>query len=98
MEIPVSLERVAGWLQAEYKPHEDRGWLRSKAEDIRIAVRDVSSRIRTSGIRTADEQKLFMRSCLTLALNCVKAQMFIVLEAQEQAPRQEQTVNFTMTM
>lgn len=98
MEIPVSMERVTGWLQAEYKPHEDRGWLRSKAEDIRIAVRDVSSRIRTPGIRTADEQKLFMRSCLTLALSCVKAQMFLVLEAQEQAPRQEQTVNFTMTM
>ena len=98
MEIPVSIERVDRWLQAEYKPHEDRGWLHSKAEDVRTNAREVSRRIRTTGIRTVDEQKAFMRSCLTLALSCVKTQMFLVLKAHEQMPRQEQTANFTMTM
>ena len=98
MEIPVSIERVASWLQAEYKPHEDRGRLRSKAEDIRISVKDVSSSVRIPGIRTVDNQKTFMRSCLTLAMSCVKAQMFIMFNMSDQLSQQEQTVSFIMKM
>lgn len=98
MENPVSLERVTSWLQSEYKPHEDRGWLRSKTQDVQLAITEVSSRIRISGIRTVDDQKAFMRSCLTLALNCVKAQMFITLNMSDQLSLQEQSVSCTMTI
>lgn len=98
IENPVSVECVTSWLQSEYKPHEDRGWLRSKTQDVQLAITEVSSRIRISGIRTVDDQKAFIRSCLTLALNGVKAQMFITLNMSDQLSLQEQSVNCTMTI
>jgi hypothetical protein len=98
MEIPLSVERAAGWMQTEYKPHEDRGWLRTRLADIQTDSKDISRRFQASGIRTLDEQKAFLRSCLKLALDCVKAQMFLELEAPAMLQKQEQAEDFTITM
>lgn len=98
MERPVLMEQVVTWLQSEYKPHQDRGFMRTKAEDIRTDIKAVTQQSQASGIRTLDEQKALLNSYLKLALDCVKAQMFLALEAHSQRPVQEQTENFTMTM
>lgn len=98
MERPVLMEQVVTWLQSEYKPHQDRGFMRTKAEDIRTDIKEVSGLFQASGIRTLDEQKARLNSYLKLALDCVKAQMFLALEVPSQRPVQEQTENFTMTM
>lgn len=98
IEILVSIERVTGWLQTEYKPHEDRGWLRTKTENIRTSIRETSRRINAPGIRTLDEQKTLMCSCQKLALDCVKAQMFLELEAPKQCMEPEKASEFTMRM
>lgn len=98
MERPVLMEQVVTWLQSEYKPHQDRGFMRTKAEDIRTDIKAVSGQFQASGIRTLDEQKARLNSYLKLALDCVKAQMFLALEVPSQRPVQEQTENFTMTM
>ena len=42
--------------------------------------------------------KQLCRSYLSLALDCVKARMFMELESPELIPEQEQAVNFTMSM
>lgn len=95
MERPVLMEQVVTWLQSEYKPHQDRGFMRTKAEDIRTDIKAVTQQFQASGIRTLDEQKALLNSYLKLALDCVKAQMFLALEAPSV---QEQTENFIMTM
>jgi hypothetical protein len=98
MERPVLMEQVVTWLQSEYKPHQDRGFMRTRAEDIRTDIKAVTQQSQASGIRTLDEQKALLNSYLKLALDCVKAQMFLALEAPSQRPVQEQAENFTMTM
>ncbi len=72
--------------------------MRTKAEDIRTDIKAVTRQFQASGIRTLDEQKALLNSYLKLALDCVKAQMFLALEAPSQCPVQEQTENITMTM
>lgn len=98
MERPVLIEQVVARLQSEYKPHQDRGFMRTKAEDIRSDIKAVTGQFYASGIRTLDGQKALLNSYLKLALDCVKAQMFLTLNAPPQCPVQEQTKNFTMTM
>ncbi|BAE86326.1 DUF3991 domain-containing protein [Desulfitobacterium hafniense] len=98
METPAPLERVVAILQSEYKPHQDRGRMRSKAEDIRADIREVTRRSCAIGIRTLDEQKALQNSYLKLALDCVKAQMFLILERPSQSQKQELSGNFTMIM
>ncbi len=98
MERPVLMEQVVTWLQSEYKPYQDRGFMRTKAEDIRTDIKAVTQQSQASGIRTLEEQKALLNSYLKLALDCVKAQMFLALEVYSQRPVQEQTENFTMTM
>lgn len=98
MEQPVTAEQLVRKLQSEYKPHEDRGWLRSRAEDIRRGLADIDRQINTPGIRGEEDQLRLCQSYLRLALDCVKAQMFVELEIAALLPVQEQAENFTMTM
>ena len=98
MERPVTAEQLVCRLQSEYKPHEDRGWLRSRMEDIRRNLADIGRQIDTPGIRSEDDMKRLCRSYLSLSLDCVKARMFVELESPELVPEQEQAVNFTMSM
>ena len=98
MERPVTAEQLVCRLQSEYKPHEDRGWLRSRMEDIRRDLADIGRQIDTSGIRSEDDMKRLCRSYMSLALDCVKARMFVELESPELIPEQRQAVTFTMSM
>ncbi|OCN02080.1 hypothetical protein A7X67_04925 [Clostridium sp. W14A] len=98
MERPVTAEQLVCRLQSEYKPHEDRGWLRSRMEDIRRDLVDIGRQINTPGIRGEDDMRRLCRSYLDLALDCVKARMFVELESPEPILEQEQAVNFTMSI
>ena len=99
MERPVTMEQLISKLQNSYRPHEDRGWLRTKAEDIRLDVSDIDRQVHSEGIRTLEDSKKILSSYLRLSLNCVKTQLFVELEAPISLPVEEETAsNFTMSM
>ncbi len=98
MEHPVTTEQLVRKLQSSYRPHEDRGWLRTRMEDIRNTLAEINRRVNTSGIRTSEELHSLGNSCFRLALDCVKARIFIELESQIMLPKQEQPHNIMMTM
>jgi hypothetical protein len=98
MEHPVATERLLQKLQDSYLPHEDRGWLRTKAEQIRQDVSDIGRQLQTSGIRTQADKEKLLSSYQRLALDCVKTMMFVEQELPSMLPAQEQTVDFSMTM
>jgi hypothetical protein len=98
MERPVSIEQLIEELQNSYRPHQDRGWLRSKAEDIRLDLEDISREVHSVGIRSREEKHNLICSYMRLALDCVKAQLFVELEVPSLLPVQGQTANFIMTM
>jgi len=99
MVRPVTMEQIVGRLQNSYLPHQDRGWLRTKAEDIRFDVSDIDHQLHSDGILTLEDKQKLLSSYLRLALSCVKTQLFVEMETSIQLPVQEVTVlNFTMSM
>lgn len=98
MEQPVATERLLQKLRDSYRPHEDRGWLRTKAEQIRQDVSDIGRQLQTPGIRTLEDKEKLQSSYQRLALDCVKTMMFVEQELPSMVPVQEQATNFSMTM
>jgi len=98
IEQPVTIEKLIQKLQDSYRPHEDRGWLRTKAEQLRQDVSDISRQLQASGIRTLEDKEKLLSSYQRLALDCVKTLMFVELETPSLLPAQEQAANFSMTM
>jgi hypothetical protein len=60
------------------------GKAENKAEDIQRDVNAINVQLNTSGIRTLEDKQKLIASYMSLALNCVKAQIFIYLKEQEQ--------------
>ena len=99
IEQPVTIEQLIGQLQESYQPYQDRGKLRSKAEDIQQNVATVNRQSNLVGIRSLDDKQNLISSCMHLALDCVKAQISVGLEYQKQL--QQQAANkslFNMVM
>jgi hypothetical protein len=96
--MPVTTEWLLQKLQDSYRPHEDRGWLRTKAEQIRQDVSDIGRQLQTPGIRTQVDKEKLLSSYQRLALDCVKALLFVELEMPKLLPAQEQASNFIMAM
>ena len=84
LEKPINFKQLTDELCHSYHPHQDRGKLKTKAEDIQQDVNAIIAQLNTSGIRTLEDKQKLIASYMSLALNCVKAQIFICLEEQEQ--------------
>jgi hypothetical protein len=98
MERTVTMEKLIESLQNSYRLHRDRGWLRTRAEDIRSGLADISRQANATGVRTLDDRKKLISSYQRLALECVKTRLFVEREAPSLLPVREQTANFIMTM
>ncbi len=99
MERPVATDELVRQLEESYRPHQDRGWLRTKAEDIRLDVAALDRQLRAAGLRSPQDKQNLAASYMRLALNCVKAQLAVTLDTQKQLPVQEEAAsNFIMTM
>ncbi len=80
MDEPVTVDQLIGELQDGYRPHQDRGMLRSKADDLQKDITDISRQINIAGLRSPEDQHRLIASYLHLAQDCVKAQIFVYLE------------------
>ena len=98
MERLVTIEQLAQKLQDSYRPHEDRGWLRSKADVLRQDILDICRQLQASGIRTLEDKEKLLSSYQRLALDCVKTMMFVEQGLPSMVPAHEHAVNFSMTM
>jgi hypothetical protein len=84
LEKPMNFKQLTDELCRSYHPHQDRGKLKTKAEDIQQDVNAINDQLKTSGIRTLEDKQKLIASYMSLALNCVKAQITICLESQQQ--------------
>ncbi len=99
MERPVTAEQLVGNLRDSYRPHLDRGWLRTKAEDIRDTAANIDRERQSPGIRTLEDRMHLVEDYKRLALQCVQAQLFVRLEAPLQVQAPEETApNFELRM
>jgi hypothetical protein len=81
-----------------YRPHEDRGWQRLRFENIRKDLADINRQVDAPGIHGEDDMQQLCQSYLNLALNCVKARMFVELEAPKQLHEFHQGQDLAMKM
>lgn len=98
MERPVTAEQLVQKLQSSYRPHMDKGWLRTRTEDIRRDLAVIDRLTHTSDIRGVEDQRRLGSSYFRMALDCVRARMFLELEPQAMLPKQEQPQNFIIKM
>lgn len=98
MEHPVTMDELMKKLQTSYSVHKDRGWLRTRLEDIRNSMTEIDQMIDNSGIRTEADQKKLGGLYLRLALNCIRTEMFIELEFQAVQQKQEKEANMRLSM
>lgn len=99
MERPITVEQLIGELRDSYRPHQDRGRLRSRIDDLRQDVACLNKQYHTPGIRGPVDKQNLIASYLCLALDCVRTQIFVALEMQKQSEVQvNATENFNMTM
>jgi len=84
------MEQLVNRLRREYAPHNDRDKFRSKIETIQQTVNGLGGRLNASGIRTLDDRQKIMSDTMSLALQCVKAQIFIQTEFQNQLQAQSE--------
>lgn len=99
MEQPVTTELLIKELQESYHSHQDRGWVRSKTDDLQRDIVCLNKQYHTPGIRGPEDKQNLIASYLRLALDCVRTQIFVALEMQKQSEVQiDATQNFNMTM
>lgn len=99
MERPATSEQLVTELTNSYRPHRDRGWLHTKVEDIRLALIDIDQSLRQPGVHTREDRMKLVGAYKRLALECVKAQLFIRLEVPQPKQVSEETEqNIRMSM
>lgn len=99
MEHLVTSEQLAAEVIGSYRPHRDRGWLRSKVEDLRLTASEIDRRLHQPGIRTLEDRMNLVGEYKRLALACVKARLSVRLELSRPIQEQEKsTQNFRMSM
>jgi hypothetical protein len=99
MGRPVTLERLIGELRDSYRPHQDRGRLRSRVDDLWQDIACLNKQYHTPGIRGPEDKQNLIASYFCLALDCVRTEIFMALEMQKQSEVQiKATQNFNMTM
>ena len=84
MEQPVTVDQLIGDLQDSYRPHQDRGMMRSRADDLQKDITAVSRQLNTAGLRSPEDKHQLIASYLRLAQDCVRAQIFVCLEDLKQ--------------
>lgn len=99
MERPVTAEQLVGNLRDSYRPHLDRGWLRTKVEGIRETAANIKRQRHSPGIRTLEDRMRLVEDYKRLALQSVQAQLFVRVEAHRPVQVPEETApNFELRM
>lgn len=99
MERPTTLHQLVKELADSYLPNLDRGWLHTRVDDIRQDEADIELHLLTPGIRTLQDRMALVSDYKRLALECVKAQLFVRLEIFQSIQVPEKTEpNFKMSM
>ncbi len=84
---------LSAMLQAGFKPHQNRGKLHSRAEQITTALRAALSRQQAEGLRTPAQKQEQADAWMTLALGCAKVLIGEqVLELKQEKKQQGMTM------
>lgn len=88
MGTMLTAEQGARFLESRILPHENRGILKNRADEIAVQFQSVLAKNNRQGIRTQVEKKEAASAWLELAISCAKVP--IKYEADEIKRRQKE--------
>lgn len=71
-------------LCGRYRPHRDKGSLRSRLSDLQKAFEGVMACLEGTGPGTDAEKETLVKKCVGLTMECVRAHIFVAGKLQEQ--------------
>ncbi len=73
-------------LCTRYRPHKDKGSLKSRLEDMQGAFEGVTACLAGTGPGTDGERETLVKKCVGLTMECIRAHIFVAgkLQAQKQ--------------
>lgn len=74
-------------LCGRYRPHKDRGNLKSRLADMQDAFESVMGCFAGAGPGTDEEKETLVKKCVGLTMECIRAHIFVA--GKQQAQRQE---------
>jgi hypothetical protein len=83
----VSSEKLTSRLRVEFKPHQNKGKLKNRTDEIGMKLKSVLGQSSVVGLRTAEDKRKIADSCLDFTLDCVK--VLVRLEADEKKQTNE---------
>lgn len=78
------VNRIINHLCKKYYPHKDKGNLRTRLKNFQKAFEEVMDVYKTKDLELSENKEIFVKKCMGLTMECVKAYIFLHLEIKEQ--------------
>lgn len=75
-------------LQKRYKPHQDKGNFNSRIRTMQKVFEETMEVLDTKDLSQKENKELFVKKCMSLTMECIKAHIFVAVDYQEPAVRQ----------
>ncbi len=82
-------------LQKRYRPHQDKGNFNSRIRTMQKAFEEIMEVLDTKDLSQKENKELFVKKCMSLTMECIKAHIFVAVDYQEPVVRQSHEVQTT---
>ena len=85
--------RVMENLSKRYQPHKDKGNFNTRIRQMQAAFEETLEVFDTKDLEQKEDQELLARKCMSLAMECIRAHIFVAIDCgEEQMKPAKQTV------
>lgn len=70
-------------LQKRYKPHQDKGNFNSRIRMMQKAYAETMEVMDTKDLSQKENKELFVKKCMSLTMECIRAHIFVAVDYQE---------------
>ena len=76
--------QIVDHLCRRYYPHKDKGNLKTRLNNFQVSFDEVMEVYKTKDLELPENKELFVKKCMGLTMECVKAHIFLQVELKEQ--------------
>ena len=88
-----SADQILENLSKRYQPHKDKGNFNTRIRQMQAAFEETLEVFDTKDLEQKEDQELLARKCMSLAMECIRAHIFVAIDCgEEQMKPAKQTV------
>ena len=84
--------QILDYLQKRYKPHQDKGNFNSRIRTMQKTFAETMKVMDTKDLSQKENKELFVKKCMSLTMECIRAHIFVAVDYQELVISQSQKV------